>query len=180
MMGSSMPSAQSLSDLMTLLQLLQAASDPATSKKTLELFVAERKKYDDAIAQAAEMQRTSEQAQAAARASIEASEQAKAAAEEALSKADASAQELIEEEERIGAVRATLINAKAALEAESKAQSEREAAHRARVKEWQDAVAKQRVEIADEFIRAQQEHAKAQTLKDELQAKMDRLKALAE
>jgi chromosome segregation ATPase len=52
MMGMTMPTQSSLTDLMTLLQLLQAASDPKTAKATIEEISAARKQYDDAITEA--------------------------------------------------------------------------------------------------------------------------------
>ena len=51
MMGMTMPTQSSLSDLTTLLQLLQAASDPKASKAAIEKISEARKQYDDAIAE---------------------------------------------------------------------------------------------------------------------------------
>jgi 2-polyprenyl-6-methoxyphenol hydroxylase-like FAD-dependent oxidoreductase len=52
MMMGNMPSAAALSDLMTLLKLLEAAKDPKQSAKAIEVLQAERKQYDDAIQEA--------------------------------------------------------------------------------------------------------------------------------
>jgi hypothetical protein len=49
MLGINMPTQSSLSDLGTLLNLMQAASDPAKAKVVIATLAAERKKYDDAI-----------------------------------------------------------------------------------------------------------------------------------
>ena len=51
MMGMTMPTQSSLSDLTTLLQLLQAASDPKTAKATIDTISQARAQYDAAIAE---------------------------------------------------------------------------------------------------------------------------------
>lgn len=51
MMGMTMPTQSSLSDLTTLLQLLHLASDPKTAKATIDTISQARKQYDAAIAE---------------------------------------------------------------------------------------------------------------------------------
>ena len=87
MMGMTMPTQSSLTDLMTLLQLLQAASDPATAKATIEKISAERKQYDDAIAESQARLVAAKEAESRA-------EAAAAKAENAADKADKKKAEL--------------------------------------------------------------------------------------
>ena len=178
MMGSTMPSASSLSDLMTLLQLLQAASDPKTSKATLALFVAERKKYDDAIAEAAAQQRLALSVIAKAEASNEAAALSIANAEAATANLAEREAEFAVEEERLSGVRATLINAKTALESESKALTERsnriEASHR----EALASLAQDRADIGVYQKQPKINMQEALDLKAEFEAKLAQIKAL--
>ena len=180
MMGSSMPSAQSLSDLAVLLQLLQAASDPKTSKKTLELMQAERKKYDDAIAESGVAQRK-------ALATIAEAEASKEAAEESIRNAEVATDTLAErenalatEEERLNGVRVTLVNAKTALETESKALTKRSNALEVDIKFAQAGLVADRADIAEYQKRAQANMDEALALKAEYEAKMAKIKALTE
>lgn len=55
-MMQSVPTQSNLTDLMTLLQLMQAASDPKKTQAGIELMQAERKTFDDAIAEAKDQQ----------------------------------------------------------------------------------------------------------------------------
>ncbi len=180
MMGSSMPSAQSLTDLAVLLQLLQAASDPATSKATLELFKAERKKYDDAIAEAGAAQRRALASIAEAAASKEAAEESIANAEVATAALAQREDALATEEERLNGVRVTLVNAKTALEAESKALTQRGSALEADIRSAQEGMAADRADIAVYQKKAQSNMDEALALKAEYEAKMAKIKALAE
>ena len=87
MMGMTMPTQSSLSDLSTLLQLLQAASDPKTAKATIETISQARAAYDDAIAESVKREQ-------AALATLKRVEAADLKAQKAADKAEKSLDEL--------------------------------------------------------------------------------------
>lgn len=180
MMGMTMPTQSSLTDLMTLLQLLQAASDPATAKQTIETISAARKQYDDAIADAQTRLTAANEAERLANAAAIASEQAaekaqkkRAAMEEKLAGLDAQAAALDNDRRLLEETKAEVQKMAADLAAERKSNAVALSAAMADL-------AKKSVALDDRAEILNQKIGDANALKAEFEEKLAKFKALTQ
>ena len=174
----SMPTAGSLSDLMTLLQLLQAASDPKTSKATIGLIQKEREKYDAAVAASLASETEAKAAHERAQFMRDEALSVKAKCEAEVARLDEKQTEVVEVISQLEAKRYAIAEDQAALTGARQQLAAREAAFAKAKAESLQALAEERQKIDTELAKAQVATEAAEALKAEYEAKLAKIKAL--
>jgi len=176
----SMPSASSLTDLSTLLQLLQAASDPKTAADVIAKLRGERKQYDDAIVAADERTRRALAAEASADLSVAQAAQAETIALANINALNIKSAEVAEEVNALKAQKSELRRTHAELVARDQEQDERAAALGNQAVEFAAECLKERKAIEGEWELARIANGEAVALKTDYEAKLAKFKALTE
>lgn len=178
MMGMTMPTQSSLSDLMTLLQLLQAASDPKTSKAAIEKISEARKQYDDAIAESGERHTAALNAANQAGVAQAKAEAAEAKAEKKLAALDAKTADVNAAAAALAQDRSDFETYKTEIAALARVNVAAKTAQDASHKKAMDAVDAQRKALDAQAEDLTAKLAEAQSIKDEFIAKLAQFKAL--
>jgi len=176
----SMPSASSLTDLSTLLQLLQAASDPKTAADVIAKLQGERKQYDDAIVAADERTKRAVMAEGVAEVAAEKTRVAKSEYLAEIERLSVLRIEVSDEAVAMKAQKSELRRTHAELVARDQEQAERAAALGNQAIEFAAECLKERQAIEGEWELARIANGEAVALKIDYEAKLAKFKALTE